>query len=279
MQERQVQSLGGEDPLEEGMATHSSILAWRIPWTEEPGGLQSMGSQRVGHDRVTHAFLHLWKGQHVILACSLTSSSCLTLHGILYPRVSCWGTACSLWHCWTQSVSAEQSPAPAATVVGRWVWAAPRGQSAFSTWQWPALSPTPPPWPGELVSHGGGGGVLILNLFLIEGSSLYRIVLVSAKHQHESVIGYVPSLLKLPPHPTPLGCYADLVWVPQVIQQTPVGCLCYICHCGFIPVWDTPGEALCARLLPFSQRRNERRERSGRGFCGELGREETEEMG
>ena len=41
---------GGEDPLEEEMATHSSILAWRIPWTEEPGGLQSMGSQRVGHD-------------------------------------------------------------------------------------------------------------------------------------------------------------------------------------------------------------------------------------
>ena len=45
-----VQSLGGEDPQEEGMATHSSILVWRIPWTEEPGGLQSMGSQRVGHD-------------------------------------------------------------------------------------------------------------------------------------------------------------------------------------------------------------------------------------
>ena len=50
MQEMQVRSLGGEDPLEEGMATHSSILAWRIPGTEEPGGLQSMGSQRVGHD-------------------------------------------------------------------------------------------------------------------------------------------------------------------------------------------------------------------------------------
>ena len=45
----QVQSLDHEDPLEKGMATHSSILAWRIPWTEEPGGLQSMGSQRVGH--------------------------------------------------------------------------------------------------------------------------------------------------------------------------------------------------------------------------------------
>ena len=46
--EMQVQSLGGEDPLEKEMATHSSILAWRIPWTEEPGGLQPMGLQRVG---------------------------------------------------------------------------------------------------------------------------------------------------------------------------------------------------------------------------------------
>ena len=46
----QVPSLGWEDPLEEGMATHSSILAWRIAWTEEPGGPQSMGSQRVRHD-------------------------------------------------------------------------------------------------------------------------------------------------------------------------------------------------------------------------------------
>ena len=48
MQENQVRFLGQEDPLEKGMATHSSILAWRIPWTEEPAGLQSMGSQRVG---------------------------------------------------------------------------------------------------------------------------------------------------------------------------------------------------------------------------------------
>ena len=47
MQETQVRSLGWEDPLEKGMATHSRILAWGIPWTEEPGGLQSMGSQRV----------------------------------------------------------------------------------------------------------------------------------------------------------------------------------------------------------------------------------------
>ena len=53
MQETWVQSLGWEDPLEKGMATHSSILAWRIPWTEEHGWLQSVGSQRVGHDLAT----------------------------------------------------------------------------------------------------------------------------------------------------------------------------------------------------------------------------------
>ena len=53
MQETQVQSLSQEDPLEKGMATHSSILAWRIPGTEESGGLQFMGSQRVRHDQVT----------------------------------------------------------------------------------------------------------------------------------------------------------------------------------------------------------------------------------
>ena len=50
MQETWVQSLGQEDLLEEEMATHSSILAWKIPWMEEPGRLQSVGSQRVGHD-------------------------------------------------------------------------------------------------------------------------------------------------------------------------------------------------------------------------------------
>ena len=50
VQETQVQSQDQEDPLEKGMATHSGILAWRIAWTEEPGGIQSMGSQRVGHD-------------------------------------------------------------------------------------------------------------------------------------------------------------------------------------------------------------------------------------
>jgi len=54
MQESWVPSLGWEDPLEEEMATHSSILIWRIPWTEEPGGVQPMGSQGVRHNRVTN---------------------------------------------------------------------------------------------------------------------------------------------------------------------------------------------------------------------------------
>ena len=58
VQERQIRSLGWEDPLEEEMATHSSNLAWEIPWTEEPGGLWSTGPQRVGHDLMT-------KQQHV----------------------------------------------------------------------------------------------------------------------------------------------------------------------------------------------------------------------
>ena len=60
-QETWVRSLCWEDPLEKEMATHSSTLAWRIPWTEEPGGLQSTGSQRVGHDwatSLTHSFLN-----------------------------------------------------------------------------------------------------------------------------------------------------------------------------------------------------------------------------
>ena len=61
MQETWVWSLGQEDPLKKGMATHSSILAWRIPWTEEPGGLQSVGSQRVGHDWATNTFTTLHK--------------------------------------------------------------------------------------------------------------------------------------------------------------------------------------------------------------------------
>ena len=53
VQKIRIQSLGREDPLQKEMATHSSTLAWKIPWTEEPGRIQSMGSQRVRHDRMT----------------------------------------------------------------------------------------------------------------------------------------------------------------------------------------------------------------------------------
>ena len=57
VQQTWVQSLGQEDPLEKGMATHSSIIAWRIPWTEEPGGLQSIGLQRVRQDKATNRLM------------------------------------------------------------------------------------------------------------------------------------------------------------------------------------------------------------------------------
>jgi len=59
VQETRVQSLGWEDPLEKEMATHSNILAWKISWPEEPGGLQSMGSQRVAHDWETNTYLYV----------------------------------------------------------------------------------------------------------------------------------------------------------------------------------------------------------------------------
>ena len=63
--EIQVRSLGQEGPLEKGMATHSSVLAWRIPWTEEPGGPQSMGLQRVGHNLATKHSTHQDQKLHV----------------------------------------------------------------------------------------------------------------------------------------------------------------------------------------------------------------------
>ena len=71
----QVRSLGWEDPLGKGMATHSSILAWRIPWTEEPGGLQSMGSQRIGHDLPTEKEQHAY----TLKVVSSVTQSCLIL--------------------------------------------------------------------------------------------------------------------------------------------------------------------------------------------------------
>ena len=75
MQEIQVRFLGWEDPLEKGKATHSSILAWEILWTEEPGGLQPMGSQRVGHDSETITLSNM---------CIALSAFCLPLYGISF---------------------------------------------------------------------------------------------------------------------------------------------------------------------------------------------------
>ena len=76
MQATPPPSLGWEDPLEKEMATQSSILAWRIPWTEEPGRLQSMGLQRAGHDRVTNTFIFCRASEqasqrHINLVCGL----------------------------------------------------------------------------------------------------------------------------------------------------------------------------------------------------------------
>jgi len=85
MQETWIWSLGWDDPLEKGMAIHSSILAWRIPWTEEPGGLQSMGSQRVGHDWETNVNY----GQ-----------ICLLLdQGLWLPSLIPLDILCGCWHC------------------------------------------------------------------------------------------------------------------------------------------------------------------------------------
>ena len=92
MQETRVQSLGREDPLEKGMATHSSILAWRIPWTEEPGGLRSMGSQGVEQVAWTeqlslfHSHTISWSSQESQLSPPGYASTPLPLH----PCIACF---------------------------------------------------------------------------------------------------------------------------------------------------------------------------------------------
>ena len=89
MQEMRVLYLGQEDPLEEGMATHSSILAWRIPWTEEPGRLQSMGSQRVRHDWSDSAHTHtIWK-EHIKSCSSDSVSRTLRWHLQIFNSWAC----------------------------------------------------------------------------------------------------------------------------------------------------------------------------------------------
>ena len=92
MQETWVPPLGWEDPLEEGMATHSSILAWRFPWTEEPGGLQSTGSQRVGQDWAAEhraAFTYakpdrIWKSRDITLPTNVSLVKAVVFPVVVY---------------------------------------------------------------------------------------------------------------------------------------------------------------------------------------------------
>ena len=102
-QDTQVQSLGWEDPLKEGMATHSSILIWRIPWTEKPDGLQSTGSQRVGHDWSNLALRHNPVSTKRDCICresvsrSVVSDS-LQPHGLQPARLLCpWNSQPTPW--------------------------------------------------------------------------------------------------------------------------------------------------------------------------------------
>ena len=94
MKETWVRSLGWEDPLEKEMATHSSILAWRIPWMEEPGGLQSTGSQRVGHDWATSlsdfVSYHLPLCRTGLFAAPLPSQQCSCLRAFALALFSAW---------------------------------------------------------------------------------------------------------------------------------------------------------------------------------------------
>ena len=87
MQETQVRSLGWEDPLEKEIVTHSSIIAWKIPWTEEPGRLQSMGSQRVGHDwaaECTHAHAHTRVHAHTHTHTLSFNQAYVTIQGLRF---------------------------------------------------------------------------------------------------------------------------------------------------------------------------------------------------
>ena len=103
MLETRVRSLGREDPLEKEMATHSSILAWRIPWTENPGGLQSMGLQRVGHDWVTSLTylltVYLYSKEHCILEilpCLGVPTHCFWLRWVLVAALKSFVATCGI---------------------------------------------------------------------------------------------------------------------------------------------------------------------------------------
>ena len=145
MQETQVRSLGGEDPLEEGMATHSGILAWRIPWTQKPSGLQvwSLGSHRVGYSRAinTHS---------VHVSRSVVSDSWRT-HGLQHTR-----PPCSLP---TPRVYSNSSP--------------------LSWWCHPTILPSVVPFSSRLQSYPASGSFQMSQFFTSGGQSIG----VSFQHQ------------------------------------------------------------------------------------------------
>ena len=123
MQEIRVRSLDQEDSLEKGMATHSSILAWRIPWTEEAGGLQSMGSQRVTQDRATKCtHTEALNAFEEFLSLILNKSSMKT--GILALFMGIAQVPSSVSLCWVSEQMNESFEPP------RQRWASPRWKNS-----------------------------------------------------------------------------------------------------------------------------------------------------
>ena len=190
MQETRFRSLGQEDPLEEGMAIHSSILAWRIPWTEEPGGLQSIVSQRVGHNWSNWACRHapefcyyplhlvgawIWAWERLGWVCTSLTSEGRTWSwwSLLLPDCTTAHSVDSVWSLcppWSQHVEAARLTHPGMKTDCP---SSPLGHGiqvfwllAWETWKlWTHLYTQswgtygglqPPPW----VSHAGGGPAL-----------------------------------------------------------------------------------------------------------------------
>ena len=141
IQEMQVRSLGWEDPLEKGMATHSSILAWRIPWTEKPGG--SMGFQRVRHNRVTNALIcrnshqgGIWNLGHLIFKKYLLFV--LTALGVGFFFFNC-----GLWGLAPWPGIEPRSPALGAWSLSQWTTREVLGHFLFTLYLLSCFSPKP----------------------------------------------------------------------------------------------------------------------------------------
>ena len=101
MQETWVWSLGQEDPLEKEMETHSSILAWKIPWTEEPGGPQSMGSQKVGHNWVTNTHTHTHTHVYMYVINAVSQFSCSVVSDSATPWTAAHQASLYITYSWS----------------------------------------------------------------------------------------------------------------------------------------------------------------------------------